>query len=91
LWNSAAERVFGWTAEEMIGQPVLKIITEYLQHEEAEILVGIAAFFIAALGALCPHEFVYVPSLLSIIVPAEWLREQLTATDSAAKHDPPSI
>ena len=37
-WNGGAERLFGWTAEEMIGQPILKIIPEHLQHEESIIL-----------------------------------------------------
>jgi PAS domain S-box-containing protein len=40
-WNSAAEQVFGWTAAEMIGQPILKLIPENLQYEEAEILAKI--------------------------------------------------
>lgn len=39
LWNAAAERLFGWTAAEMIGQPILKIVPEHLQHEE-RILLG---------------------------------------------------
>ena len=29
---------------------------------------GIAALFVSALGAICPHDFVYVPALLAIIV-----------------------
>jgi PAS domain S-box-containing protein len=33
-WNAAASRVFGYTAEEMIGQSILKLIPEELQHEE---------------------------------------------------------
>jgi PAS domain S-box-containing protein len=37
-WNGAAERLFGWTAAEMIGQPILKIIPERLQYEESVIL-----------------------------------------------------
>src|SRR5690242_21901952 len=37
-WNAAAERVFGYTAEEMVGQPILRIIPQELQHEETEIL-----------------------------------------------------
>jgi PAS domain S-box-containing protein len=37
-WNAAAERLFGYTAEEMIGQSILRIIPPELQHEEAEIL-----------------------------------------------------
>jgi len=38
-WNVAAERLFGWTAAEMIGQSILKIIPEHLQHEE-DIILG---------------------------------------------------
>lgn len=37
-WNAGAERLFGWTAAEMIGQPILKIIPQFLQHEENIIL-----------------------------------------------------
>ena len=37
-WNGAAERLFGFTASEMIGQSITRIIPEELQHEEVEIL-----------------------------------------------------
>lgn len=37
-WNEGANRMFGYTAEEMIGQPMLKIIPEDLHYEEEEIL-----------------------------------------------------
>jgi len=37
-WNQAAYRLFGYTAEEMVGQSILKIIPEDLHPEEAEIL-----------------------------------------------------
>ncbi len=37
-WNRAAERIFGYTAEEAVGQSILLIIPKELHHEEAEIL-----------------------------------------------------
>jgi PAS domain S-box-containing protein len=37
-WNEAAERLFGFTAAEMIGQPITRVIPNELLHEEAEIL-----------------------------------------------------
>jgi PAS domain S-box-containing protein len=37
-WNAGAERLFGFTAEQMIGQPITRIIPEELQHEETLIL-----------------------------------------------------
>ncbi len=37
-WNAAAERLFGYTAEEMIGSPILKIIPLDRHHEETAIL-----------------------------------------------------
>jgi PAS domain S-box-containing protein len=37
-WNEAACRLFGHSAEEMVGQSVLKIIPQDLHSEEAEIL-----------------------------------------------------
>ena len=42
-WNQGAERLFGYTAEEMIGQPILRIIPRDLHAEEAEILRKIRA------------------------------------------------
>ncbi len=37
-WNGAAERLFGYSAREMIGKPILTIIPAELQHEEDAIL-----------------------------------------------------
>lgn len=37
-WNSAAERMFGYTAAEMIGQTIYKIIPKDRQEEEPRIL-----------------------------------------------------
>ena len=36
-WNLGAEKIFGYTAREMVGQPILRIIPLERQHEEAEI------------------------------------------------------
>ena len=37
-WNSGAERLFGYTAEEVIGKPVTILIPEDRMHEEPEII-----------------------------------------------------
>ena len=37
-WNQAAERLFGYSASEMIGQPVMKLIPPDRQDEERRIL-----------------------------------------------------
>jgi PAS domain S-box-containing protein len=37
-WNAAAERLFGFTAEEMIGQSILRVIPPELHSEEERIL-----------------------------------------------------
>jgi PAS domain S-box-containing protein len=40
-WNKAAERVFGYSAREAIGQPITLVIPEDRQSEEREILTRI--------------------------------------------------
>ncbi|HET9697377.1 MAG TPA: PAS domain S-box protein, partial [Terriglobales bacterium] len=42
-WNKGAERIFGYTAEEIIGRSVLTIIPPELHHEEPEILRNLRA------------------------------------------------
>lgn len=37
-WNEGARRMFGFNPDEIIGQPILRIIPPDLQHEETEIL-----------------------------------------------------
>jgi PAS domain S-box-containing protein len=37
-WNAGAERMFGYTASEMIGQPILRIIPPELHEQEEQIL-----------------------------------------------------
>ena len=41
-WNPGAERLFGYTAAEMIGQSIAKIIPTERIHEEADILARVA-------------------------------------------------
>jgi PAS domain S-box-containing protein len=42
-WNAAATRVFGYTADEMIGQSILKLIPENLHSDEKTIIENIKA------------------------------------------------
>jgi len=42
-WNPAAARIFGYTAEEIIGQSILRLIPDELHHEEPAILAKIGA------------------------------------------------
>lgn len=37
-WNPSAQQIFGYTPEEMIGQPIIKLIPHDLYHEEEMIL-----------------------------------------------------
>ena len=41
-WNHGAEKIFGYTADEMIGRPMQTIIPEDRLHEEPEILARIS-------------------------------------------------
>ncbi|WP_173422691.1 PAS domain S-box protein [Ensifer adhaerens] len=40
-WNRAAEQVFGYSAKEMIGAPIFKIVPPHLENEEREILARV--------------------------------------------------
>jgi PAS domain S-box-containing protein len=42
-WNDGARRTFGYTADEMIGTPIRRLIPPELQHEEDDILHKIRA------------------------------------------------
>jgi PAS domain S-box-containing protein len=42
-WNDAATRVFGYTADEMIGNSILKLIPDHLHSDEKTILDSIRA------------------------------------------------
>jgi PAS domain S-box-containing protein len=42
-WNEGASRMFGYSADEMQGQPILRLIPEELQYEEVEILRKVRA------------------------------------------------
>ena len=42
-WNDAARRVFGYSAEEMIGASILKLIPEHLHSDEKTIIENIRA------------------------------------------------
>lgn len=37
-WNPAAERIFGYTAEEAVGQPITMLIPQDRQHEEVDFI-----------------------------------------------------
>ena len=41
-WNPGAERIFGYGADEMVGQPIFKVIPPELQDEEHALLARIA-------------------------------------------------
>src|SRR5215210_8373573 len=42
-WNRAAERMFGYTAEEAVGRSIRMLIPDELQGEEDEVLAKIRA------------------------------------------------
>ncbi|MCX4189614.1 bifunctional diguanylate cyclase/phosphodiesterase [Methylophaga sp. OBS3] len=41
-WNAGAEKVFGFTAQEMVGEPMIKVFPQDRLHEEPDILSRLA-------------------------------------------------
>jgi PAS domain S-box-containing protein len=41
-WNEGAHHLFGYTAEEMVGQPIMRLIPPGREHEESLILEAVA-------------------------------------------------
>ena len=42
-WNAGAQRLFGYTADEAIGQSIIMLIPEHLRNEETDIIARIRA------------------------------------------------
>lgn len=42
-WNKAAERLFGWSAKEIIGDTIRRLVPEDRQHEEDDVLARVRA------------------------------------------------
>jgi PAS domain S-box-containing protein len=42
-WNLAAERMYGWTAEQMVGEPVSRLVPQDRVEELAQIFEGLAS------------------------------------------------
>src|SRR5688572_21064298 len=40
-WNKAAERLFGYSADEMVGHSIVRLIPDHLQNEETEIIAKV--------------------------------------------------
>lgn len=69
-WNPGAQRIFGYTAEEMIGQPVLKLLPKGREEEELSILArlragehirGVEAMRVRKDGSLVPVSLTVSP------------------------------
>jgi hypothetical protein len=51
------------------------------------LIAGIAAFFLAALGTVCPHDVIYVPSLLVIIIAGGFVGGTIFSLQSEGVYD----
>ncbi len=73
LWNRGAEGVFGYTAGEMIGQPVLSLSPEPQREEAAQLLVQVQRG-----GEIHKHEIISMTKAgapIEILVSASTLRD----------------
>lgn len=51
------------------------------------LVTGIAAFFVAALGTICPHEYIYVPALFSVVVAGGYVGGTIFSLQSNGVYD----
>jgi hypothetical protein len=51
------------------------------------LITGIAAFFIASLGAICPNEYVYVPALFAVVVAGGYVGGTIFSLQSSGVYD----
>lgn len=70
-WNKGAEKILGYSAEEMIGGTILKFIPEYLKGEEkeisAQIVIGQAVDHFETIRQKKNGELIYVSLTISPI------------------------
>src|SRR3954471_13606891 len=51
------------------------------------LITGIAAFFFAALGTMCPHRIVYLPALFSVVVVGGYVGGTIFSLQSNGVYD----
>ncbi|MDP2841297.1 MAG: PAS domain S-box protein, partial [Candidatus Methanoperedens sp.] len=57
-WNQAAENIFGWKAQEVIGEKLSKILVQQFGHAKMEKIIKsvISGIPISGVDVVCPHK-----------------------------------
>ncbi len=82
-WNPAAVELFGWTADEMIGQSIRRLLPPDRQHEEDEILARIRKG--ERVGQMFTRRLHKSGELLDVSVTVSPVRDKTGAVIGASK------
>ena len=84
-WNAGAERMFGYTAEEIIGQPINRLLSPERPEEEAQLLHDVRRGTIHHLETVRIHKHGHPIDVSLTVSPIRNARGQIIGMSSVAR------